>query len=63
MSVFTPEFSGLLRRLARRSIPFAVLSAVLVFGALTWSVLRHRSRLRCGKVKERPGRARIAPLP
>lgn len=63
MSVFTPEFSSLLRRLARRSIPFAVLSVVLVLGALAWSVLRHRSRLRRGEVKERPGRTRIAPLP
>lgn len=63
MTVFTPEFSRLLRRFARRSAPFAVLVTGLFAGALVWSVLRHRSRLRRGEVSERPGRTRIAPLP
>lgn len=63
MSVFTPEFSHLLRRLARRSLPFAAAAFVFWAGVLIWSVLRHRSRLRRGEVSERPGRTRIAPLP
>ena len=63
MSVFTPEFSSLLRRLARRSLPFAILAGTLVLAAFAWSVLRHRSRLRRGEIIERPRRTRIAPLP
>ncbi|MBU6202159.1 MAG: hypothetical protein KJS90_09230 [Acidobacteria bacterium] len=63
MTVFAPEFSSLLRRLARRSFPFAVFVVVLSTGLLVWSVLRHRSRLRRGEVSVRPGRTRIAPLP
>jgi len=63
MTVFSPEFSQLLRRMARRSFPFAALFALVAVGLLTWSVVRHSARMRRGEISERPRRTRIAPLP
>ena len=65
MSLCSSECFIQLRRLARRSLPFAVLAIVLASGMLLWSVVRHRSRVQRGEVLSQPGRTRtrIAPLP
>lgn len=61
--MFSPEFSQLFRRVARRSFPFAVLFVVVSGVLLVWSIARHSGRLRRGEIVERPRRTRIAPLP
>lgn len=63
MTVFSPEFAQLLRRVVRRSFPFAVLFVVLSGVLLVWSIVHHNGRLRRGEIVERPRRTRIAPLP
>lgn len=65
MTMFSSACCMQLRRLARRSLPFAVLAVVIASGMLLWSVLRYRSREQRGEVLSPPGRTRtrIAPLP
>jgi len=50
-------------RLARRALPFALGGLALFAGLLLASVLRHRRRLRLGRVSGPRRRTRIAPLP
>lgn len=65
MSVFTPEFSTLLRRVVRLAAPLAALGVLAVLGGLVALTLRHRSRERRGLVTTSRARTRtrIAPIP
>jgi len=63
VKVFSPEFSVLVRRVARVAAPLAGIGAVVCAAAVVVLTLRHRSRVRRGLVHPSSKRYRIAPIP
>jgi hypothetical protein len=63
MRVFSPEFSGLLRRVLRVVVPLGFLGVLVVVLSVVAVTIRYRSRERRGLLRARPKRYRIAPIP